>query len=94
MRARFIIIALLLVALASSVAAEVQQVPGPKAAKIGILIGGTLSSPAVLIEPSRRLSSNWDGSRDRISRYSFVPRRDITSGCRRWHANSETLGST
>src|SRR5262249_48684942 len=42
-------------------AAEAQQAPGPKAAKVGVLIGGTLSSPAVQIEPFKQtlLEKGW-----------------------------------
>src|SRR5262249_2784343 len=35
-------------------AAEAQQAPGPKAAKVGVLIGGAFSSPAVQIPPFKQ----------------------------------------
>jgi putative tryptophan/tyrosine transport system substrate-binding protein len=49
----------LLVTLAGSIlavplAAEAQQAQGPKAAKIGFLLGGTLSTPSVQMEPFKQ----------------------------------------
>ena len=40
--------------LVAPLAAEAQQAQGPKAAKIGFLLGGTLSTPSVQMEPFKQ----------------------------------------
>jgi hypothetical protein len=41
--------------LAAPRASEAQQVQAPKAAKIGLLLGGTSSSPVIYIEPFKQI---------------------------------------
>jgi len=65
-------------------AAQAQQMQERKAAKVGFLIGGTVSSPSVQIEPFKQTLRERGGSRDRISRWSIGPRTVPTIGFLTW----------